>query len=476
MTSTAPRRTARRWLIALLASVMIGAGGVVIGAAPAFAFNALPCDPNGPQASDGSLASQLNPQLNGKMAGHLNAYNMSCARVVVQTVRRQGLSARAAEIAITTIITESSMADLDGGDGSSVGLYQQISSWGSFAQRTDPVWATNKFLSEMLRLVPDWQTRPIGEVCQAVQRSAYPDRYQAQAHDGVIIADALWGSASVPTGRVFMNLRAADTHWVGASLVDGNPTVTDVAMAATPNGEVHMFTLGGGKVYTNVRRTDGSWTGAFLADGGGYITDIAAVATANGEVHMFTLSLGNVYTNVRRTDGSWTGAFLVDGNRTIGDIAAAALPNGEVLLLTVGSNKVFANLRATNGAWSGAFLADGNGYITDIAAAVTPNGEVHMFTVSLGSVYTNVRRTDSSWTGAFLADGNNSIAHVAATGTPNGEVLLITLGSGKVFNNLRATNGSWSGAFPVDSSGRIINMAAAGSPINGEVHMATIAP
>jgi CHAP domain len=220
------------------------------------------------------------------------------------------------------------------------------------------------------------------------------------------------------TGRVFINRRAANASWVGAHLADGSPTVADVATAAAPNGDVHMFTLGGGKAFTNARRTDGSWTGAFLVDGNGNISDVAAAVTPNGEVHMFTVAEGKVYTNVRRTNGSWTGAFLVDGNGTVGDLAAAALPNGQVLLLTVAGNKVFANLRATNGSWSGAFLADGNGGITDVAAAVTPNGEVHMC----------------------------------------------------------ATNGSWTGAYLVDGNGNIVNMAAAGSPTNGEVHMATIAP
>jgi hypothetical protein len=171
---------------ALLASTLV--------ATPAQALVALPCDPKGVPTSDGWNAGQLAPGLNGTMRGSLTAYRMSCARVVTETIRARGFPSRAAEIAMATIIVEARMDNLDGGDGSSVGLFQQTKSSYPNINRNDPVAATNAFLDEMLRVYPDgsWQTRPIGEVCQGIQRSAFPARYQPQAADGIRIAAAVW--------------------------------------------------------------------------------------------------------------------------------------------------------------------------------------------------------------------------------------------------------------------------------------------
>lgn len=161
---------------------------------------ALPCAVSGPSADDADSASALNQQLGAKMRGYLNDYKLSCARVVIETVRRNGLNDRAAAIAIATVIVESSMANLDGGMGDSVGLFQQRASWGSFEQRTDPVWATGKFLEVMRRFYPDgsWNTAAIGDVAAAVQRPAakYRHRYGVEAGDAVKIVNELWAHNS----------------------------------------------------------------------------------------------------------------------------------------------------------------------------------------------------------------------------------------------------------------------------------------
>jgi hypothetical protein len=56
----------------------------------------------------------------------------------------------------------------------------------------------------MLSIYPNnaWMNTPIGTVCQAVQVSAYPSRYQPQADDAQLIVDALWrGPARTVVGR-----------------------------------------------------------------------------------------------------------------------------------------------------------------------------------------------------------------------------------------------------------------------------------
>ncbi|TWP50061.1 hypothetical protein FKR81_22835 [Lentzea tibetensis] len=149
---------------------------------------------------DEVLVEQLAERMTGLMRTHLRPATVACARAVVLTVEFRGLPEHAATIAITTAIVETYVRNLDHGHGSSVGLFQQINSWGTFEERTDPVWATDAFLEEMVQLYPDdsWTSPPVGEVCQEVQRSGYPERYEPEAGDGRTIARALWRSTAAP--------------------------------------------------------------------------------------------------------------------------------------------------------------------------------------------------------------------------------------------------------------------------------------
>ena len=66
--------------------------------------------------------------------------------------------------------------DAVGDDGTSVGVLQQQNSWGSVADRMNsPVSA--RLFYDALKGVGDWQTMAPGDAAQAVQRSAFPDRY-----------------------------------------------------------------------------------------------------------------------------------------------------------------------------------------------------------------------------------------------------------------------------------------------------------
>lgn len=176
--------------------------------------NALPCSPAGPTAGDHNAAAMLNPRLGAKMKGHLSGYNISCARAVVQAVKFRGLNERAAQIALATTIVETSNANLDGGDRDSVGLFQQRDTWGSFAERTNPGIATNKFLDTMERFYPNgsWHTAPIGDVAADVQRPAaeYRYRYGVEAGDAGIIARWLFNAEGDVSGDGFSELMAID--------------------------------------------------------------------------------------------------------------------------------------------------------------------------------------------------------------------------------------------------------------------------
>ncbi|GLW35864.1 hypothetical protein [Actinoplanes regularis] len=173
------------------------------------------CTSGGATSADTTIANQLRAQMNGSRLGQsLNAYNVSCARAITATVAGRGLDKRATVIAITTAITESSLHNYtEAVDYDSLGLFQQRPSqgWGTPAQLTDPVYATNAFLNAMLRKYPSnaWMSGDIGAICQRVQVSAYPDAYRLEVHDAQLLANALWGGGGGTPSKYWVDTNAA---------------------------------------------------------------------------------------------------------------------------------------------------------------------------------------------------------------------------------------------------------------------------
>ena len=203
---------------AAFASIALLVSAVVTGGAPADAAAGLPvipagshvllpastaatlrqavCVSGGPTAWDNALAHTLSPQINTPRMYGLNGSQISCARAIVRAVNAQRLPVRGAVIAITTAITESGLRNItEAVDHDSLGLYQQRPSqgWGTAAQVTNPAYATDSFLSVMRQMYPggSWGSGDIGAICQAVQRSAYPDAYAAEVGAAAIITRAV---------------------------------------------------------------------------------------------------------------------------------------------------------------------------------------------------------------------------------------------------------------------------------------------
>ncbi|MFF4625293.1 FG-GAP repeat domain-containing protein [Nonomuraea jabiensis] len=228
----AMRHALNRSLIGLLLSLCLSMSVALLASGPAHAADMVACDPDGTTSADRDMAAQLNGQLTGGMRGAMTDYRVSCARVIIATVKSRGLPVRAAQIAITTTIVESTIRNLTYGADDSVGLFQQRPSqgWGTVEQILDPVYATNKFLSKMLQF--DWKNDPIGQICQQVQVSAYPDAYSKVVGDGVAIANAVW-SMSDPvelpgnsvTGDSYADLLAVDSS--GKMMLYSNNFVRD---------------------------------------------------------------------------------------------------------------------------------------------------------------------------------------------------------------------------------------------------------
>src|SRR5690348_7151690 len=107
---------------------------------------------------------------------------------------RRGLPARAVSIALATAYQESKIRNLSSGDRDSIGIFQQRPSqgWGTAAQIGDEYYAIGKFYDALVK-IPGYETMQITEAAQRVQRSGYPDAYQAHAPDARALASAITG-------------------------------------------------------------------------------------------------------------------------------------------------------------------------------------------------------------------------------------------------------------------------------------------
>ena len=118
------------------------------------------------------------------------------ASLIAALALRRGLPARAVSIALATAFQESKLYNIDYGDRDSVGLFQQRPSqgWGTVAQLTDPVFATNAFYDALAK-VEGYREMEITVAAQEVQRSGFPDAYADHEEDGRALASALTGNS-----------------------------------------------------------------------------------------------------------------------------------------------------------------------------------------------------------------------------------------------------------------------------------------
>ncbi|WCD91850.1 LysM peptidoglycan-binding domain-containing protein [Microbacterium sp. nov. GSS16] len=129
------------------------------------------------------------PAAAGQRSAALDATQTAHAAHIVRIGRELGVPDRGIAIALATAMVESSMRNLDHGDRDSLGLFQQRPSqgWGTPEQAMDADRSIRAFYggaanpnggtTRGLLDIPDWQNMPFTDAAQAVQVSAYPDRY-----------------------------------------------------------------------------------------------------------------------------------------------------------------------------------------------------------------------------------------------------------------------------------------------------------
>jgi len=146
--------------------------------------------------------------------GHTTSIDPEQARnaaIIAGVSVKRGLAPRAASIALATVYQESGMRNLDYGHADSLGLFQQRPSkgWGSKEQVMDPWYSSTAFYKAMVK-VKDWQTKNIGDVAQAVQRSAYPDAYDKHVDNARALASSMTGQTPASFSCVVNSPAAAD--------------------------------------------------------------------------------------------------------------------------------------------------------------------------------------------------------------------------------------------------------------------------
>ena len=210
----------------------------VIGGAGA--ANASTCtlpDPTATTAGTGAnVQVPIDPQGAQQMAD-LTADQLRNATTIVDTGVSMGLPARAFVVAVATAMQESSLTNLTVATNyDSLGLFQQRPSagWGTAAQLTDPVYASEQFYKVLVK-ISGWQSLPLTRAAQDVQGSATPDAYAKwEQLAGTTVVQILGNGASVPTACQNDGGGLPDvttTLPAGFSLPAGTPRAVQIAVA-----------------------------------------------------------------------------------------------------------------------------------------------------------------------------------------------------------------------------------------------------
>ena len=167
----------RRLLLGLVSAAMV-VGLVAAGVVTAFlggtASNrawGLPCLPTLNPTDPGDARSPLGPE-------DLDEEQASIATQIVHIGEQRQLQPRGWQIALQAGLTESKLRNLPYGDRDSLGIFQMRPSmgWGSVEQILDTTYSINKFYDVLVK-IPGWENMRPGDAAQAVERSAFPDRY-----------------------------------------------------------------------------------------------------------------------------------------------------------------------------------------------------------------------------------------------------------------------------------------------------------
>ena len=264
----------KTFAIGAAAVVLLAPGPAVVGVATLFspaAAGSARCmwddESTGSLGVAGPVPANLTAvNTNGETVS-LNRQQLTRAATIIAVGKTDHVPARGQLIAIMTALTESTLRvlsntsaypqsgsipnDGNGGDHDSVGLFQQRSAagWGTVENLMDPVWSSRTFYGgptgpnhgspRGLLDIDGWQTMGPGAAAQAVQVSAYPDRYAVNQPVAEKVIATLSG--------ISLNSKLACSQPTGGDLPPNLPPgfVTDfIKAAASQLGKPYVW--GGG--------------------------------------------------------------------------------------------------------------------------------------------------------------------------------------------------------------------------------------
>jgi len=197
----------------------------------------------------------------------LTTEQLASAQTIVATTQAQQLPEYAAVVALATAKQESDLVNsLVATDHDSIGLFQQRISVYTAAVAGDPVRSTQAFLAALDK-VPNWQTIPLTQAAQAVQKSSHGDAYAQWQALATALATKFW------LGAALTNCNGGDGLPDGGAggIPDGYHLPTDaqqaaaVAFALAQLGKPYVFGAEGPNAYDCSGLMMAAWAAAGVA-------------------------------------------------------------------------------------------------------------------------------------------------------------------------------------------------------------------
>ncbi|GAA4963570.1 hypothetical protein HD597_003433 [Nonomuraea thailandensis] len=285
-------------------------------------------------------------------------------------------------------------------------------------------------------------------------------------------------------GTVWGRTRGASGAWdASAARIDGNGGISGVAVAALPDGSLHVLTVvPGSGVWDRGRSPAGVWDEhAVKIDSNGDVSDVSAAALPDGTLHVQTVVPGSgVWNRVRGAAGAWAAsATKIDENGDVSDVSAAGLPDGSLHVQTVVPGAgIWDRTRSAAGAWAGSSVKiSADGSVAAISSAALPDGSLHVQSAVPGSgVWTLARGATGTWQPAPVRiDANGSVSALAAAALPDGTLHVQTVVPAYgVWTRARGAAGAWAAsATKIDGNGSVLGASAAGLR-DGSLHLVTL--
>jgi cell wall-associated NlpC family hydrolase len=172
----------------------------------------------------------------------LSSQQTANAAIVVAVAEQAGAGTTGAVDAVDAAFTESRLTNVPGGDRDSLGLFQQRPSegWGTPTQIRDPIYATTQFIDHLVAL-PGWQSMSPAAAAQAVERSAFPDRYQEWVQSASQLVAGLSGTGACTNADAGTSVAVELPG--GYRLPDGTapPAATAVSFALGQLGKPYIW-------------------------------------------------------------------------------------------------------------------------------------------------------------------------------------------------------------------------------------------